>query len=223
MKIALISDIHSNIEALKAVLEDIDSRSPDRIYCLGDLIGYLNKPNEVVELVRSRGITSIIGNNDEDIVFENYKENEIKKWTNSVLKYENIKYIRSLPKTISLDVEDTKILLVHGSPSSNREYLREGKENTLKIVEKYSGDILVAGHTHIPYVDYLDHKLMINTGSVGKPKYGTLNASYVIIEIVDGDVEARIAEVEYDIEKVVSSLEEDEFPREIIDALREGR
>lgn len=222
MKIAFISDIHSNIEALKSVLEDIEKREIETIYCLGDMLGYLNKPNEVVDLIRERNIETIIGNNDEDIILKNFKENEVKEWTYKKLTSKNIDFVKNLKKVISITVGDNKVKLVHGSPTSCREYLKEGEENTLKTLMTLQEDILVAAHTHLPYIDFYNNKMIINCGSVGKPKFGSPNASYAVLSIEENDVISEIVEVEYDVEAAVRSLEEDGFSLELIEEIRTG-
>lgn len=222
MKIAFISDIHSNYEALKSVLCHIDGQGMDRIYCLGDMLGYLDRPNEVVDLIRARKIQSIIGNNDEDIVFQNFKGNKIKEWTYSKLTSENIRFVRSLPKTMKIEAEDNLILLVHGSPKSSSEYLYEGEENTLQVLSVLEEDILVAAHTHIPYIDFHDYKMIINCGSVGKPKFGSPNASYALLDLSGDDIKAEIMEVEYDVEAAAASLEVHNFPEALIEEIKTG-
>lgn len=223
MKVAFISDIHSNLEALKAVLENIRERKVHKIYCLGDLVGYLNRPNEVVDIIRRESIESIIGNNDMDIVFEDFKDNKIKEWTYKTLTPENIRFIRNLKKDISISIEGNGIKLVHGSLTSCKDYLREGEENTLEALLSLEEDILVAAHTHIPYIDFYNNKMMVNCGSVGKPKFGSPNASYALLTFEEDDVIAEIVEVEYNVEAAVTSLREDNFPEELIEEIRRGK
>jgi len=222
LKVAFISDIHSNFEALKSVLEDIEKKGIEKIYCLGDMLGYLNKPNEVVDLIRERNIETIIGNNDEDIVYEDFKGNETKEWTYKKLTTENLRYIKNLKKDISVSISGNKIKLVHGSLESSREYLREGEENTLKTLMVLEEDILVVAHTHVPYIDLYNNKMIINCGSVGKPKFKSPNASYAVLDIKSDDVIVQIVEVEYDVEAAVKSLEEDGFSAELIEDIRTG-
>ncbi len=223
MKVAFISDIHSNLEALKAVLENIRKREVHKIYCLGDLLGYLNRPNEVVDIIRRENIESIIGNNDMDIVWEDFKENRIKEWTYKTLTPENIRFVRNLKKDISVSIEGNRIKLVHGGLTSCREYLREGEKNTLEALLSLEEDILVAAHTHIPYIDFYNNKMMINCGSVGKPKFGSPNASYALLTFEEDEVVAEIVEVEYDVEAAAASLREDKFPEELIEDITRGR
>ena len=222
MKVAFISDIHSNLEALKAVLESIRKNKADRIYCLGDILGYLNRPNEVIDIIRREKIQSIIGNNDKDIVFEDFKGNEVKEWTYKTLTPENIRFMRGLKKDISLSIEGSRVRMVHGGLKSCREYLREGEANTLEALLSIEEDILIAAHTHIPYIDFYNNKMMVNCGSVGKPKFGSPNASYALLTFKEEDVEAEIVEVEYDVEGTIATLREDNFPEELIEEIRRG-
>jgi len=223
MKIAFISDIHSNLEALKAVLESAHKNKVDKIYCLGDILGHLNRPNEVVDLIRQEGIEAIIGNIDEEIIFEDFKDNESKEWTYKTLSPENMRFIRNLKKDISTYVGGNKIKMVHGSPVDSREFLREGEDNTLAALLSLEEDILVAAHTHIPYIDFYNNKMIINCGSVGIPLFGSPNASYALLTVEGDDVVAEIVEVVYDVEATVRTLKEDKFPEELIEVIRRGR
>ncbi|WP_456300547.1 metallophosphoesterase family protein [Spirosoma telluris] len=144
MKIALFSDIHANLPALDAVLADIDSRQPDAVYCLGDLVGYNIWPNEVIAAIRKRGIPTIAGNYDYGIGRSSddcgcaYKEEQEKAngkvsiaYTNAQVGIEERQYLRTLPTHIRVEFElgnDPKhlwqqqppftLLLVHGSPGA---------------------------------------------------------------------------------------------------------
>lgn len=222
MKIAFISDIHSNFEALNSVLRDISERNITKIYCLGDLLGYLDRPNEVIDLIRKNNIETIIGNNDEDIINQDFKGNEIKEWTYKALSTENLYFMKKLPKTLNVSVAGNRLKLVHGSPASSKEYLREGEENTHKVLSVLEEDILMSAHTHIPYIDFYNHKMIVNSGSVGKPKFGSPNASYAVLNLEEDDVVAEIIEVEYDVKAAVASLKENNFPADLIDEIKSG-
>lgn len=206
MKIALFSDIHANIEALNEVLKDIDSKKPDAIYCLGDLVGYAPFPNEVVETIRSRGIPVIAGNYDQGVGLGSddcgcaYKTEEDQKrgvdsitYTNQTVSAENRSYLRSLPAHLRIEFgvngNPWNMLLVHGSPRKINEYLFEDRtdKSILRMMEKSNTHLMAFGHTHIPYHkkirdqnDNIRHA--INIGSVGKPKDGNSDACYVVLE-----------------------------------------
>lgn len=210
MKIALFSDIHSNLPALKAFFEDVEKRKVDSIYCLGDLVGYNIWPNEVVEEIRKRRIPCLAGNYDHGIGRSSndcgcaYKSEEEKangaisiSLTNELIQEENRKYLRNLPAHIRLEFrlkeENLNLLLVHGSPRRINEYLFEDRDekSLLRILEKAGADILCFGHTHKPYHRILNSgtelqphfRHAINLGSIGKPKDSDTRGCYVLLQL----------------------------------------
>lgn len=175
MKIALFSDIHANLPALEAFFIDIENRKPDAIYCLGDLVGYNIWPNEVINEIRKRGISTIAGNydfgigrssNDCGCAYKTDREKELGKisisYTNQVIGVEERAYLRTLPAHIrvefQLNEDKLNLLLVHGSPRKINEYLFEDRDekSMMRIMEGADADILCFGHTHQPY-----HRIMM--------------------------------------------------------------
>lgn len=223
-RIALISDVHSNLYALQAVLEDIKKREIDTIYCLGDIVGYHTSPNETIDLIKKSNIICILGNHDDDVInkrFNDEKDLDIFRWTYEALEADNIKFLQDLPRSLSLNIEGHKIELYHGSPRKINEYLREGEQLTDDIMADFNGDILVCAHTHLPYLKKYDQKTIINTGSVGKPKIGRPNATYQMLELDEDFVLAEIIELSYDVDSMANMVEEHGFVK-YANALRTG-
>lgn len=212
MKIALFSDIHANLPALEAFFADVETKNPDSIYCLGDLVGYNIWANEVINEVRKRKIPTIAGNYDFGIGRMSndcgcaYKTEPEKangsvsiSFTNSIMKDDERAYLRTLPAHIKvefqLNEDKLNLLLVHGSPRKINEYLFEDREekSMLRIMEQADADIMCFGHTHKPYhrilnsgIDGQDHfRHAINIGSVGKPKDSNPQGGYVMLTIND--------------------------------------
>jgi putative phosphoesterase len=207
MRIALFSDIHANLPALEACLENIDEQSPDAVYCLGDLVGYNIWPNEVINIIRKRGIPVIAGNYDYGIGLNSddcgcaYKTDDEKEmgkvsisFTNSIVKEDERNYLKTLPSHISVEyrINNNKLnlLLVHGSPRRINEYLFEDRDekSMLRIMQDADADIMCFGHTHKPYHRVLSQapgKFIhaVNIGSVGKPKDGDARGCYAILTI----------------------------------------
>jgi len=210
MKIALFSDIHANLPALEAVLADIDSRKPDFIYCLGDLVGYHVWPNEVIRTIRARAIPTIAGNYDFGIgrtsddcgcAYKTDVEKALGKvsiaYTNGVVGEDERHYLRTLPAHLKIEFQlnqDTlNLLLVHGSPRRINEYLFEDRDekSLARIMKDADADIMCFGHTHKPYHRILNmedgeparYRHAINTGSTGKPKDGDPRSCYVLLTI----------------------------------------
>ena len=256
MKIALFSDIHANLPALEACLADIEAHKPDAIYCLGDLVGYNIWPNEVINTIRERGIPTIAGNYDFGIgrtsddcgcAYKTDSDKEMGKvsisLTNSIVKEDERKYLRTLPAHIrvefQLNEDKLNLLLVHGSPRKINEYLFEDREekSLLRIMERADADIMCFGHTHKPYhrilptepVGNIHYRHAINIGSVGKPKDGNARGCYVILTIYENSnilnkeaIHAEFIRFEYDIEKAAKAVEESPLPNEYADMLRKA-
>ncbi|MCH5138604.1 metallophosphoesterase family protein [Clostridiaceae bacterium UIB06] len=229
MKIAVISDIHGNLEALKKAFENIEEKRVDTIVCLGDLVGYGPYPNEVVELIREKKILNILGNYDAAVLEEKFnyiRDNEVNifcmPWAAKELNEENRVYLKSLPREIILQFENKKLYFVHGSNRSINEYLKEGSKEVEEVMKEFDGDILVCAHTHIPYKKYFDNKLLLNDGSVGKPKIGRPNGTYLIIDIQKDSIETEIIEFTYDYEKTAKAMEEKGIHKNCIANIRTG-
>ena len=210
MKIALFSDIHANLPALQSFFKDVDGRNPDAIYCLGDLVGYNIWPNEVVNEIKKRKISTIAGNydfgigrmsNDCGCAYKTDNEKDNGKisiaFTNSIMKEEERNYLRTLPAHVKvefqLNEDKLNLLLVHGSPRKINEYLFEDREekSMLRIMQDADADIMCFGHTHKPYHRILNSDVegqnhfrhAVNIGSVGKPKDGNPQGGYVMLTI----------------------------------------
>ncbi|MBI4447472.1 metallophosphoesterase family protein [Candidatus Woesearchaeota archaeon] len=230
MKIAVISDLHSNLEALQAVLKDIKVWRVDKILCCGDIIGYNANPNEVVELIIENHIPCVRGNHDSSVKdFENFdKFNQFAKkalkWTHDNLKMENSAFLSGLPKFFEDKFDDAKVVLIHGSPIDelfDYVYPTTSDDVLKSFLQKTKADILVFGHTHIPFIRRFGAKLVINPGSVGQPRDGINKASYCII---DSKVRsAGIYRVEYDIAITAKKIIGAGLPTYLADRLFEGR
>jgi predicted phosphodiesterase len=254
MTIALFSDIHANLPALEAFFKDVDSRKPGAVYCLGDLVGYNIWPNEVINEIRKRNIPTIAGNYDFGIgrnsddcgcAYKTDKEKDMGKisisFTNSIVKEEERKYLRTLPAHIKVEFQlnndKLNLLLVHGSPRKINEYLFEDRDekSLLRIMHDADADIMCFGHTHKPYHRILDSaeknhfRHAINIGSVGKPKDNNPNGCYVLLTINDNStvmdresIRVEFIRFDYDEERAAKAVEGSPLPDEYADMLRRG-
>lgn len=237
MRFAVIGDIHSNKYALESAIADINKRDVDFIVSTGDLVGYLPFPNDVIELIRKNKIMVVQGNHDrfigestkviqEDLA--GISDNDIQSnassyFTNLTITDDNRKYLSNLPNRITIDCNGLKILIVHGSPRAIDEYLYEDSGILRSLLESIDEDIIICGHTHIPYHFNLNKKHIINAGSVGKPRHGTSMSTYVIVEIISGEVKSETIEVSYDLFKVIDSIKENQMiSNKLINMLEQG-
>lgn len=231
MKIAAISDIHGNIYALMKVLEDIDEHKVDKIICLGDLVGYGPHPNECLALIRRREIPCIKGNYDASVVdgdFTYIRPTEINSfslpWACDELRASHKYYLDSLPTHLEYNFNGVNLFFTHGSPDKINEYLFEDQDNTNKVMESFNGDILVCAHTHVPYSKQYDNKLLLNVGSVGKPKIGRPNSTYAIIDIDDNKrVKVSFKELQYEYKRIVKDCSILNFPSSLINSYETGQ
>lgn len=201
-RIAIFGDVHGNCEATARTLEAIDAAAPDAIYCLGDLVGYGARPNETIDLVRSHAVPTIIGNDDDGVGFdrddcgcaytdawERERGQQSLMWTRSVVDPDRKTYLRGLLPEIRLDIEGVRVRLVHGSPRRMNEYLfADRDERSLeRIAAGADCDVLVFGHTHIPWSRTIGDVLFVNIGSAGKPKDGDPRACWVLLTLTEGE------------------------------------
>lgn len=231
MKIAFLSDIHGNIEALEAVLKDIENRNIDRIYCLGDLVGYGPDPEAVVKKIKEIGIPTIMGNYDDAVGYKKEscgcsynpgRETEVGdisiNWTIENTSEETKEYLKSLPKRIEFTVEGIYFLLVHGSPMENLlEYVKPDTppERLKEIVSEITADVLVNGHTHITMCRNIMGKTIFNDGSVGRTKDGVPGAYYLIVDVENGSFQHKFIRVDYNIKKTCEKIAKMGLPAEL--------
>ncbi|ASJ16378.1 metallophosphoesterase [Thermococcus chitonophagus] len=229
MVIAIISDIHSNYEALKAVWKEI--KSSKMIVCLGDLVGYGASPNEVVEFVQKyveKGkMVCIRGNHDNAIAFGadwhfNPYARQAVRWHQRVMKTENLEFLRQLPVRLFFTYGERSYHMVHGSPRAPLdEYLFPWLPDSefadcLRYIRE---DDLLVGHTHVPMLKEIEGRRVINPGAVGQPRDGDWRASYALL-YKDGKIE--FYRVEYDVETAASKIIEAGLPVFLAERLFEG-
>jgi predicted phosphodiesterase len=194
MRIAIISDIHSNLEALTKTMEIIDQQSVDEIICLGDIIGYGANPNECIGLVRQRCKIVIKGNHEEAVLdislAEHFTENARTAivWTRNQITEENFTYLRSLP----LVHRASSAMFVHASPCEPSEWNYIFEEDAAShAFQCFSESLCFIGHTHIPAIFSMNghasvitknERYLVNVGSVGQPRDWNAQASFGIFD-----------------------------------------
>lgn len=213
-RIAIFGDLHANADATRTVLDAIDATGIDRLYCLGDLVGYGAEPNETIDLVHRRDIPTIMGNYDDGVGFDRddcgcaYKDagerergQQSLMWTRTHVDDERKAWLQTLLPEIRLTEHGHRIRLVHGSPRRMNEYLFEDRDprSLERIADGADCDVLIFGHTHIPWDRMINGVRFVNAGSVGKPKDGDLRAAWLQLDIEDDEIEVTLHRVEYDI------------------------
>jgi putative phosphoesterase len=221
MKILLISDIHSNWPALRAI--DESNESFDACLFLGDLVDYGTDPVPCIEWVRENAIAGIRGNHDHAVA----QRIPVRKHTGlsrlagatrpmhwDVLDSSHLKFLARLPVTRRLELNDKIFFLVHATPRDPfDEYLKEDPEGWRERLEAVEADYVCVGHSHIPFCLDLGRTKVINPGSVGQPRDGDCRAAYCVID--NDDVQFR--RIEYDISETVDHLRESGVDRSTLE------
>jgi len=211
--VAILSDIHSNLNALNSVLEYINNKNINLIICAGDLVGYYLKPNEVISKLKQYDLYCIKGNHD-DAVFHSPKNfNSLAlqslKYNIEILSSENKAFLKMLKSKKIFKIDNKRILLVHGSLTDNlNDYLfSEDIDDTFYQTNHLNKfDVVIFGQTHHPYIKKFKSTLIINPGSVGQPRDGDWRTSFVIYNTKTH--QAEIIRLEYDVEKTVKEAKQ---------------
>jgi putative phosphoesterase len=200
--------------ALEAVLKD--AGSVDMTIHAGDIVGYNPWPMEALDQIRDLSVISVKGNHDRDSASgkpEGY--NVYAKasclWTHEQLTYEARDYLSSLPEKIKLNIDGLNFFVCHGSPRSLiDEYIYPPpitpRNVLLTFLDETASDIIIMGHTHIPFVETFAGRRIINPGGVGQPRDNVPLASYTILEIEDEKVDVKHRRIVYDIDKVAREI-----------------
>lgn len=227
-KIAIISDIHGNLEALKTVLKDISQRDIQHIFCLGDVIAKGVHSHECLELVKEHCEMILQGNCDAFFCLDYPPEKMSQRiaFNHRLLTIKDRHFLSKLPFSFDFYLSGSLIRLVHATPWSNKVFV--GASSTMeeewqmflptKNTQPTIPDILIYGHTHTPYVNKAYHHTLINAGSVGNAieifqdekhpgrKAETCKACYLILEgnyqsQEDGPFSFSFIKLPYDIQK----------------------
>jgi putative phosphoesterase len=238
MRYAFFSDVHSNMLALEALLDDVASTGVDERYGLGDLVGYAPWPNEVLDRLRGERIPIVMGNYDDGTGFGRDEcgcayTHPVEKtlgdagfaWTKAHTSEANKAWLRTLAPQIRFEADGLRFLLVHGSPRKMNEYLYEDKPDSTfaRIAAAANADVIVCGHTHRPYDKTVGATRFVNDGSAGKPKDGDPRACWALVETSPAGVSVAFRRVEYDIDAATKGILASTLPHEFAAQLREGR
>lgn len=245
MRIAVCSDIHANLEALEAVLEDIQSIECAKLYCCGDVVGYGSSPNECCELLREHGVVTVRGNHDEAASIEgplpadfNPIAAESIGWTRRQLTRENRAWLRSLP-LLRLD-RTLGITLCHAAPANPADWsyipLPALARPSFACLET---PVAFMGHSHAGAMFWIEgdghimmvppcvvrirpkERYLINVGSVGQPRDEDPRASYFVYDLADGVLGPR--RVAYDLELAQRKIRAAGLPEKLAGRLELGR
>lgn len=233
VRIAVLADPHANLQALEAVLADVDRRGIGEVWCAGDVVGYGGSPAEVVALLRRRRVPAVAGNLDRKLFRVAARRGRRRRpslkrlthlWTWGRLGAAARRWLRALPFCRRFRRAGRALLLVHGSPASEEEYLQAGigRKRLLELARRARASIVVAGHSHAFWKARAGGTWFVNAGSVGRLEGKPGRAGYALLELPPGRLRVRFLEVPYDLEGAVRAVRRAGLPREYARMLETG-
>jgi putative phosphoesterase len=227
VKILILSDIHGNLDAFKAIRETYDE-----LWVLGDIVNYGPQPKEALEAVMAAASVVIQGNHDHAVGhdddtrwsarFRDVAE-VTRRFTSDQLTAQQKAWLRSLPLNARLEREGIGFYLTHATPSDpHYGGLNPDSDEWAVELERIIADVLLVGHSHIPFVRRIGDKLIVNPGSVGQPRSGDAHASYAIWQNGEFTLRTTPCPVGATIEKIRSLRYPLPIEQELIGTLRTG-
>jgi putative phosphoesterase len=206
MRIGLISDVHANLQGLRAVLGEL--KQVDSILFAGDLTGYYTRPNEVISELMERNVQMICGNHDRYLQQPPEKPNDLLRqsiaFTRTVISKDSIDLLGALPCHRQIVLDGIRITLFHGSPWDPLEQYIYPDYGDWEQFDEVDGDLIVLGHTHRPMERRIGNKIIVNPGSCGQPRDRDRRAAYAIFDSESREVEFH--RVTYDIDAVIREI-----------------
>lgn len=227
-KIAVLADVHANLHALEAVIQDAENLGVSAFLNAGDLTGFGAFPNEVIQLLHSKKVLSVIGNYDLEVLDKEDldKDKGAKKLALDFARKELTKscaaYLRSLPSKIKLEIDGKRLLMVHGSPESIEEHIYHDTttERLQQLANSSDAKFILVGHSHEQFKKEVNGVSFINPGSVGRPGDGNPQAAYAVVTFAPFSVEFR--RVSYDVEAAAGAIRKKKLPESLAQMLLQG-
>lgn len=241
MRVAIVSDIHANLEALEAVLADIQREGPEAIVCLGDFVGYGASPNECIERLRDKLDVAVAGNHDMAAIGKlrlggfNSEAASAARWTGGALTPENLAYLADLPYTVHWH----GARLVHASPARPEAWSYVlSPADAEEEMQAFDETVCFIGHSHYPGVFGRDdrgnmrytrapevrlqrgHRYLVNVPSVGQPRDGDARAGYLLYD--PEALSLKHVRLDYDVASAMKRIVEAGLPRFLADRLQWG-
>jgi predicted phosphodiesterase len=241
VRVAVLSDIHSNLAALEAVLREVDDEAPDELWCLGDLTGYNARPNECIDRIRERAAICLVGNHDlvvrGDLSSEEFSSDAgvAATWSRAVLGEEQLAYLRTLAPLGDRE----GVSLFHASIRDPIWEYVITPEIALACLVKQRTDLALIGHSHVALAlqlsagtlkggkapggkeyDLSERRCLLNPGSVGQPRDGDPRAAWMLLDLDSRSASFR--RTDYDVKRTQAEIIEAGLPRRLADRLDFG-
>jgi len=214
--VALLSDIHGNLPALREVLSAADTLGCARFISLGDVTGYFAQPGECIEELRQRNVRSLLGNHDRYLTTgtscpRSKTVSDLIVYQRSAVSADQLKYLSGLP----LSIREAGCFFVHGGWT---DYVDEYIYSVSESMLPGDDELYFSGHTHVQVLARFQKKTYCNPGSVGQPRDGDCRAAFAVLNGKD----ITLHRVEYDIDETVQAMKNAGFPARIYECLYQG-
>ena len=229
MKIGIITDVHSNIQALNAVLAEFDKRQVDKIMCCGDVIGLGINPEEIVQELMKRQdmLIAVIGNHEKYLlngIPEKVHDGQSKlseeeyanhKWNHDRISNESRDFLGKWDLSKSIEIEGKRIYMAHyalNEDGTHKEHIKHPSiEENRRLFQEVDANVYLYGHTHTYSVNHEENEWYINPGALGCP-LDTNIARAGILEIRNDQIDFEAIQVEYDVEEIIEEMNALKFP-----------
>jgi predicted phosphodiesterase len=213
MRIAVLADLHANLPALRAVLDDVLALECDTMWCVGDVVGRGPHPSEVVDELRALAVPTIQGNWDEAVALRRdhagvaWPNAEAEaaglvslEWSIRQLSEEQRSWLRQLPATLRFPLDDRSVLLFHGSPTRQNDYLWSDRPSRIfaRVVSDQGDELMCFGNTHEAFHRLVGKTHFVAAGSVGCGTLDDVSAQYAVIDVAGSELMVNFRSVPYD-------------------------
>ena len=228
MKFAVIADVHSNAEALNAVIEKL--QDCELIINAGDITGYGPEPEKCIQLLKNnKRIKNIMGNHDYSVLtLDSSKLNDLAgqaaAHNSKNISDESRNFLKSLPENMKINADGFRIYVCHGSPLSMHQYVYEDTPaQTLNLwLEKTNCNAIIMGHTHRVFARKLKNGWILNPGSVGQPRDSNPKPSFITAETGKDEIKIEIKRTSYDIKSTAEKITGEKLPSFFAERLYDG-
>ena len=221
MKIVFLSDIHSNWNYLSQIKSSIENEYADKIFFLGDAIGYYDEPNKVLDYLREINAICVKGNHENYLLGElSYKKEALEEiykveYNKKLISSQNISFIKSWNQVIDIKINDKRFLLLHADIDDKEKHIYQVDQIDKKILEKY--DYYVYGHTHLPLIQYSYGCCILNPGSIGQPRDYTTMPSYIVLNLESNEI--TIKKIDIKNREYIEKLNKKKFDKKVLNIL----
>ena len=231
MRLGVISDLHANIHALRAVWKKFQDLQVSQIVCLGDLVGYGATPDEVLRFLREHEVSTTMGSSEARLAFElNNREvrqgiaDQTIEWSRTRLSPEDLKWMRALPMTGKIQTSHGRVRFMHGLPDDPdaRVDMADSQKNLNELLEKLNCQIFITGGSHVPSMREVNQGFIINPGSVGLSLNGEPGADCAILDFTGAKLRVELLKVNYNLQAAAFDILTWDLPSVIADVIKNG-